>query len=373
MEVEKAEEETRKWHELVKDLEDVAVSNLTFAVPIKSRNRDVVIQAVAECYSRYRAAGLQVLRVHTDRAREFTCSAFRTWAAERGLWRTVTAGDEPQANGRCESEVGVIKNRTRVLLEATKTPKEQWPLALRHAAEARWRSQLRALGVPMISLVPFGSKAMVKVKRWRKQHKDWPHKFEPVRVWGPSKDMAQGYYVECEDGCFVRASAVVVTVSEQVVKEEQQVRRRLRGKQPDPARVAGGELGGVANVAVDEAVIPGRVAKIAEMIVGVAKSPTSRAPNAGVGWLTPLSREDEGCENLKEWEEELVKWHGNLKRVWYEEKELLGGEAMESWQLEWVKNIAKDVNLLEEMLKDFEGEERRQLKAVQKLEEEEFL
>ena len=277
VEVEKAEEETRKWHELVKDLEDVAVSNLTFAVPIKSRNRDVVIQAVAECYSRYRAAGLQVLREHTDRA-EFTCSAFRTWAAERGLWRTVTAGDEPQANGRCESEVGVIKNRTRVLLEATKTPKEQWPLALRHAAEARWRSQLRALGVPMISLVPFGSKAMVKVKRWRKQHKDWPHKFEPVRVWGPSKDMAQGYYVECEDGCFVRASAVVVTVSEQVVKEERQVRRRLRGKQPDPARVAGGELGGVANVAVDEAVIPGRVAKIAEMIVGIAKSPTSRAP-----------------------------------------------------------------------------------------------
>ena len=59
--------------------------------------------------------------------------------------------------------------------------------------------------------------------------------------------------------------------------------------------------------------------------------------------------------------------------MWYEEKELLGGEAMESWQLEWVKNIAKDVNLLEEMLKDFEGEERRQLKAVQKLEEEEFL
>ncbi|CAJ1418349.1 unnamed protein product, partial [Effrenium voratum] len=313
VEVEKAEEETRRWHELVKDLEDVAVSNLTFAVPIKSRNRDVVIQAVAECYSRYRAAGLQVLRVHTDRA----SSAFRTWAAECGLWRTVTAGDEPQANGRCESEVGVIKNRTRVLLEATKTPKEQWPLALRHAAEARWRSQLRALGVPMISLVPFGSKAMVNVKRWRKQHKDWPHK---------------GYYVECEDGCFVRASAVVVTVSEQVVKEEQQVRRRLRGKQPDPARVAGGELG---DGAVDEAVIPGRVAKIAEMIVGVAKSPISRAPNAGVGWLTPLSREDEGYENLKEWEEELVNWHGHLKRVWYEEKELLGGEAMESWQLEW--------------------------------------
>ena len=173
--------------------------------------------------------------------------------------------------------------------------------------------------------------------------------------------------MECEDGCFVRASAVVVTVSEQVVKEEQQVRRRLRGKQPDPARVAGGELG---DGAVDEAVIPGRVAKIAEMIVGVAKSPISRAPNAGVGWLTPLSREDEGYENLKEWEEELVNWHGHLKRVWYEEKELLGGEAMESWQLEWVKNIAKDVNLLEEMLKEFEGEERRQLKAVQKLEEE---
>ncbi|CAJ1403533.1 unnamed protein product, partial [Effrenium voratum] len=32
-------------------------------------------------------------------------------------------------------------------------------------------------------------------------------------------DMAQGYYVECEDGCFVRAAAVVVTVSEQIAEE----------------------------------------------------------------------------------------------------------------------------------------------------------
>ena len=57
VEVEKAEEETRKWKEKIKDLEDVAVRNLTFAIPIRSRNRDVVLQAVAECYSRYRATG----------------------------------------------------------------------------------------------------------------------------------------------------------------------------------------------------------------------------------------------------------------------------------------------------------------------------
>ena len=159
VEVEKAEEETRKWKEKIKDLEDVAVRNLTFAIPIRSRNRDVVLQAVAECYSRYRAAGLQVLRVHTDRAREFTCAAFRAWAAERRLWRTVTAGDEPQANGRCENEVGVIKGRTKVLLEASGAPKEKWPLALRHAAELRWRSQMRALGVPQLPLVPFGRRS----------------------------------------------------------------------------------------------------------------------------------------------------------------------------------------------------------------------
>ena len=57
VEVEKAEEETRKWKEKIKDLEDVAVRNLTFAIPIRSRNRDVVLQAVAECYSRYKALG----------------------------------------------------------------------------------------------------------------------------------------------------------------------------------------------------------------------------------------------------------------------------------------------------------------------------
>ena len=31
-------------------------------------------------------------------------------------------------------------------------------------------------------------------------------------------------------------------------------------------------------------------------------------------------REQEGA---KEWEEELVHWHANLKKVWWEEKELL--------------------------------------------------
>ena len=135
---------------------------------------------------------------------------------------------------------------------------------------------------------------MVKVKRWRKD-RDWPQKFEPVQVWGPSKDMAQCYYVECEDGCFVRAAAVVVTVSEQVAEEERQVRRRLRGKQPAPAWAAGGEVvgeaapvvgvAGAAEAAPEAALAPeARIAKAmeerngaveAEMIIGVVATDLS--------------------------------------------------------------------------------------------------
>ena len=67
----------------------------------------------------------------------------------------------------------------------------------------------------------------------------------------------------------------------------------------------------------------------AEMIIGVVETDLSRAPNAG----------------------ELVHWHGNLKRVWWEEKELLSGEEVEQWQLECTKKIVKDAGRLEETLR----------------------
>ena len=79
----------------------------------------------------------------------------------------------------------------------------------------------------------------------------------------------------------------------------------MRGKQPAPAWAAGGEVVGVvgAEAAAEAAAAlapEARIAKTmeeqkevveAEMIIGVVATDLSRAPNAGVRWLTPLSRE----------------------------------------------------------------------------------
>ena len=72
-------------------------------------------------------------------------------------------------------------------------------------------------------------------------------------------------------------------MSEQVAEEERQARRRLRGKQPAPAWAAGG---GIAKAMEEQ-----KEVVEAEMIIGVVVTDLSRAPNAGVRWLTPLSRE----------------------------------------------------------------------------------
>ena len=120
VEVEKAEEETRKWKEKIKDLEDVAVRNLTFAIPIRSRNGDVVLQAVAECYSRYRAAGLQVLRVPTDRV----CAGHCYWRGGVIVGGNVGGEEslEDDLGGQCGGHQHHYDASVRVEVKASEVP-----------------------------------------------------------------------------------------------------------------------------------------------------------------------------------------------------------------------------------------------------------
>ena len=48
--------------------------------------------------------GFEVQRVHTDRGKEFR-GQFQTWAMNRSLVVSRTAGDDPRANGRAEVAV----------------------------------------------------------------------------------------------------------------------------------------------------------------------------------------------------------------------------------------------------------------------------
>ena len=106
------------WKEKVAELQDVEVRNLTFAVPMQSRHSREVVRAVQEVYMRLRALQLPVLRLHSDRAREFTGVKLRDWCTQRDILQTSTAGDESAGNGRCESELGIIQAQTRVHLRA---------------------------------------------------------------------------------------------------------------------------------------------------------------------------------------------------------------------------------------------------------------
>ena len=202
----------QRWNNYIRDKEAVEVTSLTWAVPLASRKTDDIIGAAAQGYSRIRAMGIPVIRVHTDRAREFTSKAFRKWTAQRSLYTTYTAGDEPCGNARAEREVGRLKARIRVLIRATESPMEWWPLALRHAAEEGLREQLRRLGVPAPRLIAFGAEVVVKQKTWFHRGVDWEFPMTKARCYGPAGDMSLtsgGYVLHTQAGTWVRSTVVI--------------------------------------------------------------------------------------------------------------------------------------------------------------------
>ena len=90
------------WQKLVEESMNVTVKNITFVETIESRNSQHVLPAIAKIYSRLRQLGLPVMRLHSDRAREFLAAPLRRWAQSRDIVPTKTAGDDYKANGRCE-------------------------------------------------------------------------------------------------------------------------------------------------------------------------------------------------------------------------------------------------------------------------------
>ena len=199
------------WKEKIAELQDVEVRNLTFAVPMQSRHSREVVRAVQEVYMRLRTLQLPVLRLHSDRAREFTGVKLRDWCTQRDILQTSTAGDESAGNGRCESELGIIQAQTRVQLRAAGLEANWWPLALRHTVEQRQRDQLASMGITLPPLIPFGTECYAKLKRWHRR--DWDHPFEKIRVLGPAMGMSatsKGYYIQSlTSGKFMRSTVVV--------------------------------------------------------------------------------------------------------------------------------------------------------------------
>ena len=169
-----------KWREFLGEAAHVKVRGLTFAVPLQSRKAQQVIEAVFLVYSRIRALQIPILRVHTDRAREFCSRGFKRWLADRDLHFTMSAGDEPTGNARVEREIGHLKGRVRALINGAGAPREHWPMAVRHAAEERLRGQLKGMGIKVPGLLPFGASVIAKRKLWHQRYDEWKQPMERV-------------------------------------------------------------------------------------------------------------------------------------------------------------------------------------------------
>ena len=175
------------WERLVQEETSVAIQTLTFVETVQTRAVGDLLPGLNRLWAQVKSLGLPVLRMHSDRACEFTSKAVRRWAEDRGCVVTYTSGDSWKSNGRCEAEVGVLKKATKVAIRASGLDSNLWPLIMRHMGQRRLREQMRLMGVPKPMLLPVGSTVYALKKIWHEIYQDWREVREQVRVLGPDK------------------------------------------------------------------------------------------------------------------------------------------------------------------------------------------
>ena len=153
-----------EWAQLIKNRPKVEVVHLAQTIPIASRRPRDVLEAVSLMYCRMKSLRVPILRIHTDRAKEFIGKEFKSWCSSRDLWRTTTSGSEPQSNARAEMEIGAVRNLAKTMMKASGADRCFWPLAIRCASETRFRQQLHELGVGTPMVLPFGLRALARKK-----------------------------------------------------------------------------------------------------------------------------------------------------------------------------------------------------------------
>ena len=249
------------WMKLVEHCQDIKVKTLTFVELIPTRHKGHILEAIAKIYTKIRSLGLDVCRLHADRAKEFTSKVVQQWCYERAIIPTYTSGSDWKANGRAECEVGLIKRHVKTLMKVHDAPEAEWPMIVRHAAERRLRWQLQQVGYPVPHMLPFYTKVLVKRKSWNARYMAWRYDRTTGKIMGPdpwSSLTSGGYCVQLEDGKYLATTDVIVSHpgpgEEQVhmVVEKPEgdaapplepvVRRRLRGKQTVQPQVAMLEL-----------------------------------------------------------------------------------------------------------------------------------
>ena len=115
---------------------------LYFVEPLTSRQSTEVLPAIEKMVNQINlefkgnVVSQVVYRLHGDKAPELTGLRAKEWGRARGIVVTSTAAYEPNANGRAERAIGLLKQQTRAMVigSALNKVQELWPLAVKHAA-----------------------------------------------------------------------------------------------------------------------------------------------------------------------------------------------------------------------------------------------
>ncbi|CAE7696989.1 unnamed protein product, partial [Symbiodinium sp. CCMP2456] len=141
--------------------EPLKTETVYFCVPIAGKKVIYTLPAL-QMVTEIKALEYPVARVHSDRGGEFRGNLVKRWLAAQGILRTTSTGSEPAENGVAEAGVRYLKRRARTLLDAARLPRVHWPTAVQTAAVQQrcWK-----LGIPDPTVVAYGAKVYVKVKK----------------------------------------------------------------------------------------------------------------------------------------------------------------------------------------------------------------
>ena len=237
------EEDNKRWETIVKECRETNydIVEIPFVEMLSTKSAHSIIGGLNRFYSRLRAWGLPVYRLHSDHAREFTHQSVRDWANHRGIYTTSTMPESKASNGRAERLIGRLKQQVRALLSAHSLEPAMWPHAIRYATEGRQREALQTLGHEVKPLIPFYTKTRFRSRTWTEEV--WGTRSTEGHVVAPSTDVSQGYIVRVVDEGSVRFYATTLVYQDfrvpeaspdVVVDESDEVAPEVRPKRGEP-------------------------------------------------------------------------------------------------------------------------------------------
>ena len=164
---------------------------------LKRKTPTEVEQGLARILAELSTLGLPVARIHTDSGTEFVNPLMRKMVTKHQLLQTCSAPEEHNSNGRVENVVQRLKSQMRAYLHMEGSSMCHWPLAAR-AAAAVWRTRtLRAMVMPIPSVVAYGTKVQVLSRTWlrRNQQGAWTMRAKAATVLCPAALVKAGYVV----------------------------------------------------------------------------------------------------------------------------------------------------------------------------------